>query len=135
MLFVTLAASVVTLYCDAYNITSGERVGGPVSWTVTVDLTKKYAYANGSLLYQSPKTIGNLEITPDKITIPSHAVSEIVTIEREMISRTTGAVVVQTNDLRKGVTDVFAKNDQDGRSRYAGICQPGALIPIPASKF
>lgn len=135
MLSAVLAASVVTLACEGYDITSGQRAASPTTWTVTVDYQKGYAYAQGAPIYPSPKGVSQIEVSPGQISLPAHAVSATRTVERMTISRETGSVVLQTHDLHKEMEDTFARNEQYGRSRYAGLCKPGKLIPIPTARF
>lgn len=140
MLLLIMAASVVTLNCTAHDIISGEQSGPPAEWTVTVDYAKKYAYAQGAPIYRSPTGVGDLEITPGQITFPDHQLTSTRRVETAMISRTSGAVVVQVHDLRKELEDIFARHGgaetgNEGRSRFVGVCKPGTLVPIPSAKF
>lgn len=135
MLSAVLAASVVTLACEAYDITSGQRSSSPTTWTVTVDYSKGYAYGIGAPLYPSPTGVNGIEVSPGQIALPRHRTSAERTVEQMVISRESGAVAAQVHDLRKELTDTFARNDQYGRSRYAGLCKPTKLVPIPATKF
>ena len=125
----------MTLNCEAYDIISGKSAGPLAQWTVTVDYAKKYAYVRGPSIYGAPVGVGDVKITPGQITLPPHNATSTATVETALISRTSGAVVVEVHDLRKEMNDIFAKNDEEGRSRFVGTCEPGTLLPIPLSKF
>lgn len=133
MIFV-LAASVVTLHCQAYDITMGERQGDAKSFTATVDYGREYVYLKGAP-FGDGMGVGELEVTPGSIIVPRYPLGDTGTLRGVRISRETGEVRVITHDLRTEIEDAVASNDLDGERVYAGACRSGALVPIPSARF
>lgn len=133
-MFFVLAASVVTLHCQAYDITTGERQGDAQSFTATVDYGRDYVYLKGAP-FGDGMGIGDLEVTPGSITVPRYPLGNTGTLRVARFSRETGEVRVITHDLRTAIADQVAQNDLQGERVYAGACRSGVLVPIPSARF
>lgn len=134
-MFWLLAASVVTLHCETYDITSGSREGSPVRFTATVDYGRSFAYLKGAPVFADPVGIGDVGVTPGEISVPRAVIGDVRTLRGLRISRTSGEVRLLTHDMRRAIDDALADNDRDGEQILAGVCRPGALVPIPAARF
>lgn len=132
-MFLFIAASVVTLHCQTYDISTGSR-GAPRSFTATIDYGREYAFLRGEI-FGDGLGVGNVDVTPGSISVPRAGLGETGTLRGARFSRGTGEVRVITYDIQTAIDDAVANNGLSGERSYVGACQPGALVPIPATRF
>ncbi|RYG88508.1 MAG: hypothetical protein EON59_04275 [Alphaproteobacteria bacterium] len=132
---VLVAVSVVTLHCEAFDISSGTRQGAARSFTATIDYDREYIYLRGEPLFSSGLGVAEIDVTPGSIAVPRAAFGDTGTLRAVRISRETGEVRIATHDLEMELSDALNGNGLDGERRYAGLCRTGVLIPIPSARF
>ena len=130
-MFVVLAASVVTLHCQAYDISRGAPSGAPKSFTMTVDYDREYAYFRGEPIGDGVG-IGGLHVTPGAIIVPRAKIGTLH-LYGARVSRENGDVRAVTYDAWREFED--DNNGLKGERTYSGICRPGDLVPIPSTLF
>lgn len=133
-LFFALAASVVTLHCQVFDISTGESQGEARAFTATVDYGREYVYLKGEP-FGSGMGVGDLDVTPGAILVPHANLGDTGTLRGVRISRETGEVRIITYDLRTAISDASNQTGLEGERSYAGACRPGVLVPIPSAKF